>query len=347
MRTILRWGAAFCLMGASMAGVRANAAVSLNGAGSTFAAPFYKIWFAGFAKATGITVNYQAVGSGNGINDLKNKTVDFGASDAPLSDSDEKTMPFPVVHVPTAGGAVVISYNLKGVGCGLRFTPEIIADIYLGKIKFWDDPKILAVNFVKSLPHIPIVPVHRSDGSGTTYIFTSFLAKAVPAWASSVGAAKSVSWPVGQGGPGNPGVETKIQQTNGGFGYIELAYAIQNHLPYGSVENAAGNFVMPGVTTTRLAIAQYLPQLQKDVRIPTVYAPGMNSYPISGLTFILIYQHGGTNPGPVTQLWSWAMQKAQQDELKTLDYVPLPKSLITINLSTLSSVQGAKMASGG
>ncbi len=320
-----------------------NAKTTISGAGSTFAAPFYKLWFANFEKATGIEVDYQPVGSGNGINDLKDQTVDFGASDAPLSDNDEKTMPYPTLHVPTAGGAVTISYNLKGIGCGLRFTPKVIADIYLGKVTYWDDPELQSINFVK-LPHILIQPVHRSDGSGTTYIFTSFLSKADPQWASKVGASKSVNWPVGQGGPGNPGVETKIQSTIGGFGYIELAYAIQNHLPYGSVQNAAGNFVMPDVNSTRIAIAQYLPQLQKDVRVPTVDAPGENSYPISGLTFILIYQHGGKVPGLVTKLWSWCMQPAQQDLLKTLDYVPLPSQLVKINLATLASVQGAELS---
>ncbi len=337
---------AFAAAVAVSSGVGAHA-ISLSGAGSTFAQPFYKLWFAKYKQQTGISVDYQAIGSGAGINALKNKTVDFGASDAPLSDNDEKTMPFPVVHIPTAGGAVVMSYNLKGIGCGLRFTPHIIAEIYSGKITKWNDPQIEAVNFFKNLPDIPIQPVHRSDGSGTTYIFTSFLSKADSGWASTVGAGKSVNWPVGQGGPGNPGVVTKVQQTEGGFGYVELAYAIQHHLPYGSVENSAGNFVSPSIATTLNALQQYTAQLDKDVRTPTVDAPGVNSYPISGLTYILLYQHGGSHVGPTTQLWSWCLQPAQQQMVTTLNYVPLPPGLVKEDLAAIKTISGAQLASGG
>jgi phosphate transport system substrate-binding protein len=319
---------------------------TLRGAGSTFAAPIYTQWFAEYKKETGVSVDYQAVGSGAGINALKNRTVDFGATDAPLTDSDLKQMPFPVVQIPTLGGAVVMTYNLPGVGSGLRLTPEIIADIYMGKIKKWNDPRILAVNFIKNLPDLPIHPVHRSDASGTTYIFTSFLTKAVPEWAKQIGSGKSVSWPVGIGGQGNPGVTANIMRTKGGFGYVELAYAIQNHLSLASVRNAAGNFVTPSVTTTNIAIGQYIAALKKDIRTPTVYAPGVNSYPICGLTYVLIYQHGGSNPGPVTKLFSWAMGEEAQKMGEKLYYAPLPPSLIKLNLAALKTVQGAQVAIG-
>lgn len=328
----------------AVAGSSHDARAQLRGAGSTFAAPLYqKLWFPAYSSSNKISVDYQPVGSGAGISALRSGTVDFGASDAPLSDADLKTMPNPVVQFPSAGGAVVMTYNLHGVGSGLRLTPQIIADIYLGIIKKWNDPKILAVNFIKNLPNQTILPVHRSDASGTTYIFSSFLTRAAANWASGPGAGKSISWPVGSGGNGNPGVTTNVQRTEGGFGYVELAYAVENHLPYASVQNSAGNFVTPSIATTTIAIGQYTKQLQKDIRTPTVDAPGVNSYPISGLTYILIYQHGGTNPGPVTKLWSWAMQPKQQSMVTQLYYAPLPPSLVKLNIAALKTVAGAQI----
>lgn len=324
----------------------AQSGIQLRGAGSTFAAPIYTRWFAEYKKETGVSVDYQAVGSGAGINALKNRTVDFGATDAPLTDNDLKQMPFPVVQIPTLGGAVVMTYNLPGVGSGLRLTPQIIADIYLGKIKKWNDPQIQAVNFIKNLPDLPIHPAHRSDASGTTYIFTSFLSKAVPEWAQQIGSGKSVSWPVGIGGQGNPGVTANILRTKGGFGYVELAYAIQNHLPLAEVRNPAGNFVTPSISTTSIAISQYINALKKDIRVPIVDAPGVNSYPISGLTYVLIYQHGGSNPGAVTRLFSWAMGPKAQKMGEELFYAPLPPSLVKINLAALKSVQGSQVTVG-
>lgn len=313
----------------------------IRGAGATFPAPIYQRWFGEFQKAAGISVDYQAVGSGQGLNAIRNRTVDFGASDAPLTAEEESSLLAPVFHIPTVAGAVVITYNLPGIGSGLRFTPAIIAGIYLGKIKMWNDPQILAANYRKDLPALPIQPVHRTDGSGTTYIFTSYLSRVSPAWAAGPGAGKSVSWPVGLGGKGNPGVAAVVGRTRGALGYVELAYTISNHLPYGSVQNAAGNFVAPSVATTSAAVTQYVPQLKKNIKTPTVDAPGVNSYPICSFTYVLVNQHGGSNAAQVAKLWSWIMQPAQQQEATQLLYVPLPAALAQINLAHLKEVAGA------
>lgn len=319
------------------------AQAQIRGAGATFPEPIYKQWFARFQQATGTSVDYQAVGSGQGINSIRNKTVDFGASDAPLNPSEEASMPSPVVHIPTVGGAVVITYNVPGIGAGLRFTPEIIAGIFLGQVKTWSDPRIKAANPGKILPDTAIQPVHRTDGSGTTYIFTNYLKKASGEWAS-VGAGKSVNWPVGLGGKGNPGVAAVVGRTPGAVGYVELAYAIENKLAYGSVRNRAGNYVTPSVESTTAAIAQYVGELRRNIKTPTVDAKGVNSYPICSLTYILMYKDGSGKAGPATKLWSWVMQPAQQEEAKSLYYAPLPAELVQINLATLRSIRGAQVS---
>lgn len=321
-------------------------AQTVEGAGATFPYPIYKQWFAKFKQATGISVNYQSIGSGAGYNAIKNKTVDFGASDAPLSAAEEAAMPGPVVHIPTVGGAVALSYNLPGVGAGLRLTSDIIAGIYLGHIKTWNDAKIKAVNPGVNLPNLPIEPVHRTDGSGTTYIYTHYLRKANGEWASSVGAGKSVNWPVGLGGKGNDGVSAVVSRTQGAIGYMELAYAIEHHLPYAAIRNRAGNFVNPSVQSTEAAIGKYVPELRRNVKTPTVDAPGVNSYPICSVTYIIMYKNGGRNTGPATKLWGWAMERAQQEEASGLYYAPLPESLVQINMATLKSIHGSQVAAG-
>jgi phosphate transport system substrate-binding protein len=318
-------------------------AQAIEGAGATFPAPIYKQWFAGFQQATGISVNYQAIGSGGGYNALKAATVDFAASDAPLSPEEEKALPGPVVHIPTVGGAVALSYNLPGVGEGLRFTAQSIAGIYLGKITHWDDPLIKQVNPNVNLPHLAIQPVHRTDGSGTTYIFTHYLKKADPAWASAVGAGKNVNWPIGLGGKGSDGVTAVVQRTEGGIGYVELTYAIEHKLPFGAVRNRAGNFVSPSTQSTASAISRYVGELRNDIKTPTVDAPGINSYPICSLTYILILKNGGKNVGAVTKLWSWAMQPAPQAQATELNYASLPAALVKINLNTIRSISGAQL----
>lgn len=315
-------------------------AQKVEGAGATFPAPIYKVWFAKYQQATKTSVDYQAIGSGGGIAALKARTVDFGASDAPLSAADN--VPGTVVHIPTVGGAVVLSYNIPGVGAGLRFTPEIIAGIYLGQIKSWDDPKIKAVNPGANLPALGVKPVFRTDGSGTTYIFTTYLKSANAEWAASIGAGKSVSWPTGTGGKGNPGVANLVNRTVGGIGYVELAYALQDKLAYGSVKNKAGNFVTPSEASTTAAIAKFIGKLKQDIKTPVVNAPGVNSYPISGLTYVLLYKDGGRNTPGATKLWSWAMEEAQQAEAEGLHYAALPKELVALNLAALKSIRGSQ-----
>ncbi len=323
---------------ASLAPIGASA--QIRGAGATFPAPIYMKWFAEFQAQTGKSVDYQAVGSGQGYKALKDKTVDFAASDAPLTAAEEASLSAPVIHIPTVGGAVVISYNLPGIGGGLQFSPEVIADIYLGKIKSWSDPKIRAINPGKNLPDIAIQPMHRSDGSGTTYIFTSYLKKANGDWAAGPGAGKSISWPVGLSGKGNLGVEAMVKRTPGSCGYVELAYAIQNKMAYGSVRNRAGKFVVPSVDSTAAAINEYATELARNVKTPTVDAKGANSYPICSVTYILMYRALGIKNGDVTALWSWAMKPQVQQEAKSLYYASLPDSLVKINMAALKSVPG-------
>ncbi len=317
----------------------------VRGAGATFPAPIYTQWFANFLKATGTSVDYQAVGSGAGYTAIKNKTVDFGASDAPLSASEEAAMAGGVVHIPTVGGAVVITYNLPGFGSGLRFTPQIITGIFLGKVKNWNDTLIKAANPGKTLPDTAIQPVHRTDGSGTTYIFTNYLKKADSEWAGGPGAGKSVNWPVGLGGKGNAGVSAIVKRTPGSVAYVELAYAIENKLPFGSVRNRAGNYVTPSSESTTEAINQYVSELRRDIKTPTVDAKGVNSYPICSLTYILIYKDGSGKAGLATKLWSWVMKSEQQAQAKSLYYAPLPAALVQLNLQTLKSIRGAQVSS--
>ena len=340
----VRLAAAIALFGAACA-TQSASAQAIEGAGATFPAPIYKQWFANFQKATGVSVNYQAIGSGAGINAIKNRTVDFGASDAPLSSAEEASMPGPVVHIPTVGGAVAMTYNLPGAPNGLKFTPEIISGIFLGHIKEWNDPRIRAVNAGINLPAEAISPVHRTDGSGTTYIFTNYLRKANADWAAGPGAGKSVNWPVGLGGKGSAGVSALVRRTVGSIAYVELAYAVENRLPVGMVKNRAGKFVGPNSESTTEAIGHYVDQLSKNVKTPTVDAPGAGSYPICSLTYILLYRNGGPHAGPTTKLWSWAMQPAQQQAARALFYAALPEALVKINIANLKSIHGAQMAS--
>lgn len=311
---------------------------AIEGAGATFPKPIYEKWFADYQKATGTSVNYAAVGSGAGLKALQDKTVDFAASDAPASTAEEQAMQGgPVVHIPTVGGAVVLAYHVTGAPPGLKLTGDVIAEIFLGKIKTWNDPKITAANPGVSLPSTAILPVHRSDSSGTTYIFTNYLKKTSPEWAS-IGAGKSVNWPTGLAGKGNDGVTQTINSKEGGIGYVELAYALQQHLNYAVVRNRDGKFVEASSASTTAAIEQYVDQLRTDVKTPTVDAPGPDSYPICSLTYILLYKNGGRNTSGAVKLWEWAMQPDQQAQVNALNYAPLPAALAKLNEETLKSV---------
>src|SRR3954470_1463878 len=261
----------------------------LTGAGATFPAPIYQKWFADYATKTGIKINYQPIGSGGGIRQLSEQTVDFGASDAPMSDGEmSKAKGGPVQHIPTVLGAVCITYNLPEVSKALNLTGDLVADIFLGKVTKWNDSRIAALNKGIALPNRDLVVVHRSDGSGTSYIFTDYLTAVSKAWKSGPGKGKDVNWPTGLGAKGNEGVTGQVKQTPGAVGYVELAYARQNKLPTAAIRNASGQFVAPSidaVTAAAAGVVQKLPA-NTDYRISIVNAPGANAYPISSFTWI-------------------------------------------------------------
>lgn len=312
---------------------------TLLGAGSTFVYPLFSKMFAVYNQQTGLKVNYQSIGSGGGILQLTNKTVDFGDSDAPLNDEQAQKMGVPVLHVPMCSGAVVISYNLPGVTDTLKLTPEVIAGIFLGQITKWNDPKIAAVNKGVKLPNTAIMVAHRSDGSGTTNIFTDYLSKISDSWKTKVGKGTAVNWPVGLGGKGNPGVAGIIKQTPGGVGYIELAYAIQNNLPFAKVENKSGNFITPSIASTSAAGNVTMPA---DAKVSVTNTEAADGYPISGYTWALIYQeqsYGGRSAKRAQELvkllW-WNIHDGQR-YCSDLHYAPLSPAAVTVAENILKS----------
>ena len=324
----------------AMAETAGTANTKLNAAGATFPYPVYAKWFNDYKAKTGVQINYQSVGSGAGIKQLKAKTVDFAGSDAPLKLAEASAMTPPVVQIPSVGGAVVVAYNLPGVPTGLKLTGDEIAGIFSGTIKKWNDPALKANNPGVNLPAANINVAHRSDGSGTTNIFTTYLSQVSPTWKAKIGAGKTVDWPVGVGGKGNDGVTAAIKQSAGGIGYIELAYAIQNKLPVAAIKNAAGNFVAPSVETTTNAIEGALPLVQKDITAPISNAPGAQAYPIAALTYLLVYSQGqnaGTTKA-TTDFLKWAMTDGQSEAAK-LDYAPLPDALIKINQTAIDGLK--------
>jgi phosphate transport system substrate-binding protein len=320
----------------------------LTGAGATFPYPIYSKWFSDYANATGIKINYQSIGSGGGVRQISEQTVDFGASDGPMSDEEmAKAKGGPILHIPTVLGADVITYNVPGVTAVLKLTPSVIADIFMGRIKKWNDTRLGSLNPGVSLPNQDILVVHRSDGSGTTYIFTDYLDKVSPAWHSSVGKGKEVKWPVGLGGKGNEGVSGQVKQTPGAVGYVELAYAKQNNLPAALVRNKAGQYVaasVPAVTAAAAGVAQSLPA-NTDYRISIVDAPGAQSYPISSFTWLLVYQHqkDAVKGKKLVDFLNWAMSEGEKSA-PTLDYAPLPTGMVTTVKATIATIDlaGAK-----
>jgi phosphate transport system substrate-binding protein len=305
---------------------------TINGAGATFPAPVYSEWAARFKDAQGTTVNYQAIGSGGGIAQLTAGTVDFGASDAPMKDEEiaaakKKGDP---VHVPTVLGAVTVSYNVNGIDKGLKLDGATIADMFLGKIKKWDDPKIKAANSGVDLPGTDITICHRSDESGTTKNFTEFLAAYSPEWKSGPGVDKSVKWPTGTGAKGNDGVAGCVKQTDGAVGYVEQAFALQNNFTTASVKNKAGKFVEPTLEATSAAGAAATPPA--DLRFSTIDAPGDTTYPITAVTFLLVYQDmckaglDATKAGLVKD-WLTYAEGPGQAVAPQLQYAPLPAAI--------------------
>ena len=319
-----------------------SAVTSLTGAGATFPYPLYSKMFDTYGATTGVRVNYNSIGSGGGIKALTDKTVDFGASDAFLTDPEALAMGAPVLHIPTCIGAVVLSYNLDGAPA-LKLDSTVLAGIFLGKVVKWNDPSIVALNPGLSLPDVAITVVHRSDGSGTTSIFTTYLVAISPSWKSTVGAGKSVSWPIGIGGKGNDGVAAMISQTKGSIGYIELVYAVQSSMPFASLKNASGTFVTPSLASSAAAAAVSLPD---DLRIVIVNSPGTDAYPISAFTWILVYKEQNYASRTLAQaqalkkLLTWILTNGQSIN-EGLSYAKLPapavtKALVLVNSMTYS-----------
>src|SRR6266480_3273397 len=312
----------------------------LNGGGSTFINPLFSKMFAEYPNAKcGVNVNYQSIGSGAGINDLLQGVVNFGATDAPMTDAQlAKSTKGLILHIPVTIGAVAISYNLSGVSGHLNLTGPVIANIYLGTVKFWDDTSIKALNAGVSLPHQSITVVHRSDGSGTTGIFTHYLSAVSPDWQSKVGAGTTVNWPTGVGGKGNAGVAAQVKSTAGSIGYNELAYVLANNIQYAAVENANGKAVLPSVEGAK-ADADNVTTIPADLRVYIVNAPGDASYPITGFTWAIVYQNQ-TNADRgwalANMLW-WVTHDGQQYSLP-LHYVPLPASIVTKDEAQIKSM---------
>ncbi|HSD64207.1 MAG TPA: phosphate ABC transporter substrate-binding protein PstS [Ignavibacteriaceae bacterium] len=315
----------------------------LNGAGATFPYVIYSKWFDVYHQKTGIEFNYQSIGSGGGIKQVIEGTVDFGASDAPLTDEQiqqvKKKQGTEILHIPTVMGAVVITYNLPSVGEGLKLTPEVLADIYLGKITKWNDSRITSFNQGKKLPDEAIFVTHRSDGSGTTNIFTGYLSKVSDSWKKKVGQGTSVNWPAGLGGKGNEGVAGLVKQTEGSIGYVELAYAKQNNLPYSSLKNKAGNFVMPTFDAVSAAAAGYLKNMPDDLRVEITDADGKDSWPISGFTWLLIYKDmkDKQKAKAIVNFLKWAVTDGEK-YAKDLYYAPLPQEVVKLVQKKISLI---------
>jgi phosphate transport system substrate-binding protein len=304
----------------------ASAQMMINGAGATFPYPIYSKWFDEYAKVDpSVRFNYQSIGSGGGQKQILAQTVDFGASDGPMSDDNLAKAPGKILHIPTVAGAVVITYNLPG-SPAVKFDGDTIAGIFLGQIKKWNDSKLTALNAGVKLPDQDIVVVHRSDGSGTTFIFTDYLSKISSEWKSKAGNNTSVNWPTGIGGKGNEGVSGQVKQTPGAIGYVELIYAIQNKLPYSDVKNSTGEFVKPTVDSVTAALATA--QIPDDFRFSMTNAPGNEAYPIAGATWLLVYrqQKDPAKGKKLVEFLKWSMTKGE-GIAKTLDYAPLPENV--------------------
>lgn len=316
--------------------------VELTAAGATFPYPIYSKWFSEYAAKTGVKINYQSIGSGGGIRQLTEGTVDFGASDAPMTDEEMSKLKVPVLHVPTVIGAVVLTYNIPELNQSIKLTGDEIADIYLGKITKWNDPRLVASNPGMKLPSQDILVVHRSDGSGTTYIFSDYLSSVSPAWKQSPGTGKELQWPVGIGGKGNEGVAGQVKQTPYAIGYVELAYARQNKLPYGWVKNAAGKFIDPTLASVTAAAASANFPPNTDFRVSIVNPPGAAAYPICSFTFLLIPKtYASPAKGKaVIDFLKWALHQGET-EVSALDYAPLPAKVVSMLDQRLSTVSMA------
>ena len=314
--------------------------VSLQGAGATFPMPLYQKWMSEYGKLhANIKLDYQSIGSGGGIKQIQAETVDFGASDAPMTDAELKSAPGELIHIPTVLGAVIVTYNVPSIAQPLHLSPEVVADIFLGKIKKWDDQHIKQDNPGVSLPAADITTVHRSDGSGTTFVFTDYLSKVSPEWKANVGTDKSPKWPVGQGAKGNEGVTGQIKQQPNTIGYVELAYAVQNNLPVALIKNSSGKFIAPSIDAVTAAAAAASAQTPDDLRVSITNSAGENAYPISSYTYILAYKeqkNADKGKALVDFLW-WGIHDGEQFA-KDLQYAPLPAEIVKRAEAKINSI---------
>ncbi len=325
--------------------VAADNPLLINGAGATFPYPIYSKWFDVYhTKNPNIQFNYQSIGSGGGIKQITEGTVDFGASDGPMNDDQLKVFQdkrgSAILHFPTVLGADVPTYNLPGLNAVLNFTPEVLAGIFLGKVTKWNDPAVAGANKGVNLPAADIVVVHRSDGSGTTYIWTDYLSKISDEWKSKVGKGTSVNWPVGLGGKGNEGVTGLVKQTPNSIGYVELIYAVQNNIPYGSVKNSSGAFIKADLASVTAAAAGAAKDMPEDFRVSITNAPGKTAYPISSFTWLLVPQkiQDATKREAIKSFLGWMLADGQ-GSVEALSYAKLPKEVVEKEKKAINNIQ--------
>jgi phosphate transport system substrate-binding protein len=322
------------------AGVAAQT-MQINGAGATFPYPIYSKWFSEYNKLKpNVQINYNSIGSGGGIRQLQNQTVFFGATDGPMTNDQLAAAPGRILHFPTVLGSVVPIYNLTGLSAELKFTGPLLADIFLGKVTKWNDPAIAKVNAGVALPNKDITVVHRSDGSGTTYVWVDYLAKVSAEWKQRVGVATSVNWPVGLGGKGNEGVAGLVKQTDGAIGYVEPVFATQNKIPYGAVQNAGGVFVKSSIAAVTAAAASAATQMPADFRVSITNPPGREAYPIASFTWMLLYENPSDKARSRTmvEFMQWALTDGQKFAAD-LGYSPLPAAVVKLELEALKKVK--------
>ncbi|MEO7189432.1 MAG: phosphate ABC transporter substrate-binding protein PstS [Vicinamibacterales bacterium] len=330
-------GACVIALGTSVAAQK----IQINGGGATFPYPIYSKWFSEYNKLhPAVEINYQSQGSGFGIRQLTSQTIFFGATDGPMTNDQLLAAPGRILHFPTVLGADVPVYNLPGVTAQLKFTGPILADIFLGKITKWNDPAIVKVNPGVALPGTSIAVAHRSDGSGTTYIWVDYLSKVSPEWKKRVGVATAVNWPVGLGGAGNEGVAGLVKQTPGAIGYVELVYALQNKISYGTVQNSAGEFVQANVQSVTAAAAEAAKAMPADFRVSITNPPGKDAYPISSFTWLLFYENpkDKTQAKTMVEFLRWALADGQKFAAE-LGYAPLPASVVQLELEAIKKIK--------
>jgi phosphate transport system substrate-binding protein len=328
---------------ASLAACGGGETVSLTGAGATFPYPVYSKWFDAYYQATGNQVNYQSLGSGAGVKQYTERTVDFGATDGPMTDAEIAAANGEVIHIPTVLGADAVTWNLPTLGTTqLRFDATVLADIFLGKITRWNDPRLVALNPGVALPALDLLVVHRSDGSGTTYIWTDYLSTVSQEWSTTVGRGKSVNWPVGLGGKGNEGVTQQIKQLPGTIGYVELIYAMANDLPVGAIKNKSGNFVAPTLESVSAAAAGVDLPADTDFRVSIVDASGPNAYPAASFTWLLIRPNVDdvNKATAIKEFLTWMTGPEAAAMAAELHYAPLPASVQALVRTRLGTLRG-------